>query len=446
MFNSGGTGVFANNNVSDANDAISSNHSRGVQFTNNTVTDSDSGVHTDNSGDGGGTADLISGNTVTNSRVNGYGIWVFVPYKTVIVQNNTVTNVDIGMAAAGMAPTITSRPAYGTTQLAAPGRRAPASFAVEEPDSVYQPTPQKAKSTSPSIAAAAAAATFTGNTIDGQNKANSTGVYFTTNEFGFGSSDIRVTFDNNTVLNNVDGFHLEAETGFTLNVAAKLNRIINNSNSQVIQASGSGFTGTLNGVMENNWWGCNAGPNNTGCGVVNGSGVDFNPWIVLGVGASPGSLTLGGTSTVTADMSDNSAMTDTLGLGSLPTMPVAWSATQGTMIPTSGTITADVADSTFTSTSGNNATSCAMVDNQLTCTPLTVTVPTVQFSSSTYSVNENAGTVTLTVTKTESTAFSTAVNYTTSDGTATKPGDYTATSGSVTFLPAETSKDITVPI
>src|SRR5204862_3178995 len=78
MFNSAGSGIFDNNNVSAASDAISSNHSRGVQFTNNTVTNSASGVHTDNAGDGGGTADLISGNTVTNSQAGGYGIWVFV--------------------------------------------------------------------------------------------------------------------------------------------------------------------------------------------------------------------------------------------------------------------------------------------------------------------------------------------------------------------------------
>ena len=198
-------------------------------------------------------------------------------------------------------------------------------------------------------------------------------------------------------------------------------------------------------TAENNWWGCNAGPGSAGCDTVTGV-ADSNPWIVLAVNASPTSVQPGGMSTVTADMSDNSASADTTSLGLLPTMPVAWSATQGTMSPTSGTITSDMASSTFTSTSGSNGTGCAMVDNQLTCAGVTVTAPTVQFSSSTYSVNENAGTVTLTITKTGTTALSATVNYSTSDGTATQPGDYTATSGSVTFLPSETSKDITVPI
>jgi hypothetical protein len=72
--------------------------------------------------------------------------------------------------------------------------------------------------------------------------------------------------------------------------------------------------------------------------------------------------------------------------------------------------------------------------------------PTVQFSSSTYSVNENAGPVTITITKTGDTELPATVSYGTSDGTATQPADYTATSGSVTFDPDQTTKTFTVQI
>jgi hypothetical protein len=76
----GGPGVIANNTVSYANDAISANHSTGIQFLNNTVTHSLSGVHTDNAADGGGVADLIQGNTIDCNGLSGaYGIFVFVP-------------------------------------------------------------------------------------------------------------------------------------------------------------------------------------------------------------------------------------------------------------------------------------------------------------------------------------------------------------------------------
>ncbi len=51
MFNYGGGGIFDDNTVSYANDAISANHSTGTQFTNNHISYSGSGIHTDNSGD-----------------------------------------------------------------------------------------------------------------------------------------------------------------------------------------------------------------------------------------------------------------------------------------------------------------------------------------------------------------------------------------------------------
>ena len=93
--------------------------------------------------------------------------------------------------------------------------------------------------------------------------------------------------------------------------------------------------------LENNWWGCNAGPGNAGCGAVTGTGADFNPWIVLGVSAVPNSVAPGGNSTVTADMTKNSD--GATPVGTLPDMPVAWSATNGTMAPPTGTVTAGTA-------------------------------------------------------------------------------------------------------
>ena len=144
MFNFGGSGIFDNNNVSDANDGISSNHSTGCQYTNNTVTTSASGIHTDNANDGGGVPDVISDNTVTNSQAFGYGIWVFVPYKTVTLQNNTVTNVDVGVATFGMDPGITTTAADGERNKNVSSRPAPKSFDVSEPGCSVQPTAGRA--------------------------------------------------------------------------------------------------------------------------------------------------------------------------------------------------------------------------------------------------------------------------------------------------------------
>jgi CSLREA domain-containing protein len=72
--------------------------------------------------------------------------------------------------------------------------------------------------------------------------------------------------------------------------------------------------------------------------------------------------------------------------------------------------------------------------------------PAVQFAQSSYQVNENAGTVTLTVTRSGDTSGASSVSYATSDGTATAGSDYTMASGTLNFAANETSKDVVVTI
>ncbi len=72
--------------------------------------------------------------------------------------------------------------------------------------------------------------------------------------------------------------------------------------------------------------------------------------------------------------------------------------------------------------------------------------PTLQFSSATYSVNENAGTATIIVTRANDPSVATTVNYATSNGTATAGADYTATSGTLSFASGDTSKTFPIPI
>ncbi len=229
MFNFGGSGVMAYNTVSDCNDAISSNHSKGVQFLYNVVTNSGSGVHTDNAGDGGGTADLIQGNQISNSPVNGYGIFVFAPYIAPLVQENTITNVDVGLTCAG----------------------------------AYVPVTVQ----------------FKNNTVDGQGKANSTGIYVTTEIWGYTSGNVTAEFTNNFIKNNVDGCYVVAEAGFTNSLKVFDNDISGNSAHSVLAGTGSMGGGVFNVDMSGNWWG-SIDPA-TIKGSISGT-VDYTPWLNSG--------------------------------------------------------------------------------------------------------------------------------------------------------------------
>ncbi|MDP1552595.1 MAG: hypothetical protein Q8M06_06250 [Methanobacteriaceae archaeon] len=80
------------------------------------------------------------------------------------------------------------------------------------------------------------------------------------------------------------------------NVVANFNRIIGNTPNAIVNIppknSASNFDARYN------WWGSN-NPNFTS--LINGSGVDYNPWLIMKFTATPTVITQGGTSTLTAD-------------------------------------------------------------------------------------------------------------------------------------------------
>jgi hypothetical protein len=81
---------------------------------------------------------------------------------------------------------------------------------------------------------------------------------------------------------------------------------------------------------------------------------------------------------------------------------------------------------------------------------LTLTIvdndPRVKFSAPGYSGSEVAGTALVTVTLDKAAATTTSVHYATANGTATAGSDYTASGGTLTFAPGQTSKTLSIPI
>ncbi len=241
IFNWVGSGVIANNTVSYANDAISANHSSGTQFLNNVVTHSGSGVHTDNAGDGGGVADLIDGNTVSDCAIDGYGVWTFSQYLQPTVKRNVITGCAVGMAATGSY--------VGQSTL------------------------------------------FQDNEVDGtgatMSVGGSTGLYVTTQVWGYGSANVAATLTGNVFTNNTDGVLYQSDAGYVLTVDNTGNAIYGNSGTG---ASKDGV-GTFNVKMLADWWGSDTGPANAtsnpgGTGNSVADGIAFSPWLGIGADAS----------------------------------------------------------------------------------------------------------------------------------------------------------------
>lgn len=235
MFNFEGTGVMSHNKVISANDAISANWSKGTQFLDNKVSKSGSGVHTDNNGGSGGTADSISGNKISECTKDGYGIFVFAPYLSANVDSNKIKGCYIGVAAFGSQ---------------APG---------EGP-------------------------TFSGNTVDGTGATTSDpngtyGAYLTTDLLGFAFGDLNATLSGNTFEHSGTGIFV-TQTSPTEGQPEGGQATVTVSNN-AIHTNGTGANGGPGTVVngQNNWWGCKAGPSSSPpCDSAIGT-VNYTPWL-----------------------------------------------------------------------------------------------------------------------------------------------------------------------
>ena len=421
IFNWLGVGTIANNHVSNANDAISANHSRGTVFTGNTVTASNSGVHTDNNGDSGGSADTITGNNVSACTANGYGVWAFVPYLGATISNNTVSGCSVGLAA------FASCDLAGTNSC--PGGVIPT-------------------------------VTFSSNTVTGTSLGQ--GLYATTNSFIAGDGEVHVQADHNVVSGADDGVYVE-ETG-TAHAAVTLSRnaLAGNTSHAVNNV------GTTNVDAKCNWWGQSSGP---ATGQVSGS-VTTDPYLissnlagnclpVVRIGLAKVSVVEGNSGLIPAHL------TVTLDRKSSQTVTVPWHTMNGTagspdyvgafgslsFAPgqTTKTITVNVKGDTIledyeyftvklvSATNGFLANSQEQVEIKNDDKP-TMTVNNV-------SATEGSP-ATFTVTLAQRYYLPITVGVSSTNGTAHAPGDYTAVPAgrTITISAGTTSKAISVPV
>ena len=192
MFAWGGPGIMANNTVSYANDCHQRQPLQWHPVPEQHRDPFGSGVHTDNSGDAGGVADLIQGNNVDCTGTPGaYGVWVFVPYIAPTVNNNTVTNCDVGLSAWGQGAAVTTQ--------------------------------------------------FTNNTVTGNLAVGGVGAYITTELISWGYTDVSVNFSGNVITNYETGVYLTADqqvwnppyVAKTINATFHSNQINGNTNGRI---------------------------------------------------------------------------------------------------------------------------------------------------------------------------------------------------------------------
>lgn len=229
------------------------------------------------------------------------------------------------------------------------------------------------------------------------------------------SATTTVKYQSNSISGANIGFQWIAGSNFSGNQPVQVisNNILNNGTGVLVQSNGSatlsfnrivGNTVALDNETsnpidaENNWWGCNFGPGVGGAGcagtpnglicinnnsaIIGGKGkpngftcpVDFNPWLVLRLTAAPDTILVGGTSTLTADLTFNSDNVDTHLSGNIPDgTPVAFSGNAfGSVAPSSTSTTSGKATSTYTGTAPGTGDVSTTVDMQTVSTPVTV--------------------------------------------------------------------------
>ncbi|MBV9493405.1 MAG: right-handed parallel beta-helix repeat-containing protein [Acidobacteria bacterium] len=185
---------------------------------------------------------------------------------------------------------------------------------------------------------------------------------------------------------------------------------------------------------------------------VNGGTIVFNP-VTYNVNENAGTVTLtvtrtGGTdpATVQYATANGSATAGSDYTTSTGTVTFAAGQTSQTFSVPILDDTAVEGPETFTVSLSNPMAASLGAQSTATVTINDIEPGTIQFSSATYSVNENGGVLTVTVTRTGGSTGTVSANYATSNGSATAGSDYTATSGTVTFGPGVTSQTFNVPI
>ncbi len=208
--------------------------------------------------------------------------------------------------------------------------------------------------------------------------------------------------------------------------------VLNMSFSRIVGNTGGGFKGlavdggTAN--VQNNWWGCNTGPSAPPCdtaGVIGTGTANYTPWLRYTHTASPSTIVVGQSTTLTASFLTNSANQPIAAsnLDVLIGLPIAFNnAVRGTISNAQATIqSSGTATATFTGTSAGAGSANAAVDSGAATANITInqaaTTTTITADTPDPSVVGQAYAVTVSLAVTSPGAGTPTGTITVSDGT-----------------------------
>jgi len=191
--------------------------------------------------------------------------------------------------------------------------------------------------------------------IDGTGQTTGDGIHFN----GAASGVYLVS----NSIHDLDGDAIEFVAAPTGSVTIEFNRFYNNGGNGLTIPSGAQISAI------NNWWGCNAGPGNSGCDTAS-ENVDYDPWLILKITSEKQIVEPGEEIQIDANLIYNSAGENTLSDGYVPDGIEAEFSVQspGVVNPDSTKTIQGQVSTTFTSTGGGVYNVCVTVDNQTVCT------------------------------------------------------------------------------
>jgi hypothetical protein len=158
-----------------------------------------------------------------------------------------------------------------------------------------------------------------------------------------------------------------ADGGYAGELNAHFNRIAGNATGIVLDDAGESID------AENNWWGCNEGPDEPGCNGITGTApasVDADPWLILSIRSSKGKVRARRTASVTADLLTNSDG-EVPGDNLFPDgTPIDFATNKGSVDPDSAPTDNAEATTTYRAPRKGTATVSAQLDNETVTTTI----------------------------------------------------------------------------